>query len=71
MHICTEEPEPGSVVLLHGLRGTAYQRHSSDGLFHPTTDSPPVTFAELESHARRDGRPLLLVHDTAVLRSLR
>lgn len=31
------EPTKGSVVVLNGVTGTAYQRHHSDGLWHSTT----------------------------------
>lgn len=29
-----DEPPVGSIVLVHGPTGTAYQRHYSDGLWH-------------------------------------
>jgi hypothetical protein len=31
-----EQPDCGSVVLAHGLTGTAYQRFYSDGIWHGT-----------------------------------
>lgn len=30
------QPLPGSVVLTHGMHGTAWQRFFSDGKWHPT-----------------------------------
>jgi hypothetical protein len=32
-----EEPGPASILLVDGLQGTAWQRHSSGGLWHSTT----------------------------------
>lgn len=43
-------PPHGSVVLVHGLEGTAYQRFYSDGLFYcggPKAIKGPIDFAGL------------------------
>lgn len=66
MKIATTEPSLGSIVLLEGPTGTAYQRLFSTGLFHSTTKGidKGFTFAELEERAGRPGAvPILLVHE--------
>lgn len=53
-----EEPLPGSVVLINGEYGTAWQRHFSDGLWHRTGGGRAKTWAEMLWH-----RNLVLVYD--------
>jgi hypothetical protein len=42
-----DEPPHGSVVLLNGVTGTAWQRHYTDGLWHSTAHAVPYTWANL------------------------
>lgn len=57
------EPQPGSVVLINGPFGMAWQRHFDDGLWHSTRpkDGRPREWAYLMSK-----RNLVLVYDAAV-----
>lgn len=56
------EPPLGSILLVHGLEGTAYQRHYSDGLYHSTTGRT-LTFEQLLATDKGgDNGRLLLVH---------
>jgi len=43
------EPPPGSVVLVHGRTGTAYQRHHADGLWHSAAGMRYVNWEHLKS----------------------
>lgn len=49
MKITPTDPVPphGSVVLRHGLQGTAYQRHRHDGFFRSTSRATAMQYAEL------------------------
>lgn len=66
--ISVREPEPpaGSVVLLEGLTGTAYQRLFSTGRWHSVTKGLTVSYTWAELAARvtgRDGaKPMLLAY---------
>lgn len=55
------EPEPGSLVLVNGNHGTAWQRFFSDELWHSTRGGRAKTWAELLHY-----RNLVLVYDAAV-----
>lgn len=60
-------PPHGSVVMVHGLEGTAYQRFYSDGLFYcggRKAIEGPVTFAELFSIGGNDDARVYLVFET-------
>lgn len=52
------EPEPGSVVLVHGRYGIAWQRHSRDGLWHCTLGRKPKPWDWI-----RKRRNVFLVYD--------
>lgn len=57
--IAREEPYPGSVVMTHGEFGTAWQRSSRDGQWHPTfgtTGPKPWRWLLTRRH-------LILLHD--------
>lgn len=41
------EPPEGSVVLIHGDTGTAYQRLYRTGMWHPTSGAISLDWAEL------------------------
>lgn len=59
------EPAFGSVLLAHGLTGTAFQRFFSDGLYHGT-NGKVLTFEELVTASLGTGgtgHPVLLIHD--------
>jgi hypothetical protein len=43
----TIQPPFGSVVLLHGTSGTAWQRFHSDGLWHSTQGGQPLGWKRL------------------------
>jgi hypothetical protein len=60
----TAAPARGSVVLVHGTTGTAYQRFYSDDLFYPAGRSTGVSFEHLLSLAGDQG--VLLVHDASL-----
>jgi hypothetical protein len=60
----TAAPASGSVVLIHGTTGTAYQRFYADGLFYPAGRSTGVSFEHLLSLAGDQG--VLLVHDASL-----
>lgn len=52
----------GSVVLVEGPSGTAYQRQHSTGVWHSATRV--ATWSELQSRTDRPGAfPLIVVHD--------
>lgn len=55
------EPPPGTVLLWQGARGTAVQRHNSDGLWHTTTGQKK-TWAELTEHAETRHQPLIVLY---------
>jgi hypothetical protein len=60
------EPPAGSIVMLEGPTGTAYQRLFSTERWHSTTQGISVSFswAELRSRAARQGAyPVLLVFE--------
>ena len=46
LHPTDQEPNPGSVLLLHGETGTAVQRFFNDGLYHSVTGKV-YTYLEL------------------------
>lgn len=54
----TEEPEPGSVVLVNGRHGTAWQRYFDDGLWHSVRGGRPRTWGEVSQM-----RNMLLAYD--------
>lgn len=55
----TYEPEPGSIVLVEGLHGTAWQRFFSDGLWHSVHEgTKPLLWVEV-----LEKRNLVLVYD--------
>lgn len=54
---CTE-PEPGSIVLVKGIYGTAWQRFFSDGLWHSVRGGRPRTWEEILTEDR-----VVLVYD--------
>lgn len=53
-----EEPPEGSVILLHGDTGTAYQRLFSTGMWHPTNGGAAITWAEVW----QKGTSVVLIH---------
>lgn len=55
------QPPKGSIVLTDGPRGTAWQRHYSDGLWHSSTGRTK-TWASLQSYARRFAMPLIHIY---------
>ena len=55
-----DEPTYGSVVMIYGPTGTAYQRFYRDGLWHGT-NGDLRTFAELR--AMDPGHPLIVIHN--------
>ena len=64
-----EQPPAGSVVLLEGPSGTAYQRLHSSGRWSSTTNSREVTWADLQARTDRQGAfPVLLVHNAETCR---
>lgn len=67
LNIDDEVPARGSVVMVHGLIGTAFQRLYSDGLFHSATRQNGVAFAAL-FRLGDPGAPdnVFLVHDAAL-----
>lgn len=66
------DPEPalGSVIMVEGETGTAYQRFYSDGLYHGT-NGRVAHYDLIKEHIRRHheegGSPVLLIHDTTAL----
>lgn len=60
------EPEPGSVVLLHGEHGTAWQRQFSDGLWHRVGGGRPRQWESLLAN-----RNVVLVYGAAVRQEFR
>lgn len=58
------EPPSGSVVMVQGRTGTAYQRFHSDGMWHGTTGQvlPWVELVAREARAKRDAP--LVIYDT-------
>ena len=57
-----DEPPNGSVLMVNGLSGLAYQR-LSDGLYHPATGRDPLAYRELfDLRKRDDDWPVLLIH---------
>jgi len=52
------EPLPGSIVLLDGRHGTAWQRHFSDGLWHCAGRAAPKTWEQIITK-----RNVVLVYD--------
>lgn len=64
LELTAREPSPGSVILLEGPTGTAYQHLFSTGRWHSSTQglSTGYTWAEIKKKASRDGAyPMLLV----------
>jgi hypothetical protein len=50
-----EEPPHGSVLLLHGHTGTAYQRHFSDGLWHAAGQRAGLSWSTLHKQSGFSG----------------
>ena len=57
----TEEPEPGSVVLVNGEFGCAWQRQFDDGLWRSVRGGKPRDWANMLTR-----RNLVLVYDAEV-----
>lgn len=55
------EPEPGSVMLVNGEFGQAWQRRFDDGLWHSTGGGKGKTMMEMLTY-----RNLVLVYDAAL-----
>ena len=53
-----QEPEPGSVVLVGGRHGTAWQRYFNDNRWHSTRGGRPVNW-----HTIMCKRNVVLVYD--------
>ncbi len=53
------EPAPASVVLINGPKGTAFQRHGSDGKWYRLGDRQPKTWGWLLRQ-----RNVVLVYET-------
>ncbi len=49
LRLTRESPEPprGSVLMVHGLTGTAFQRYYHDGLYYRPQQSQGITYAQL------------------------
>ena len=58
-----DEPSVSSVVMIHGDSGTAYQRLTSDGLWHSTTGRA-VSWSDLRAAAAP--RLPVLLHDPSL-----
>jgi hypothetical protein len=58
-----DAPEPiiGSVILRHGVRGTAYQRFADGGTWH-STNGAVTTWQNLQDTAAIRKQPLRLIH---------
>jgi hypothetical protein len=56
------EPPPGSVVLVHGVTGTAYQRFFSDGLWHAAGAVNGIGWNTL--NALNNNLGVIVLHDT-------
>jgi hypothetical protein len=50
----TPVPPCGTVIMVNGLTGTAWQRHYNDGLFHSTTGKMPQTWNQIKALKRDD-----------------
>lgn len=59
--IDTTEPEPGSVLLVQGEHGTAWQRWFKDGLWHSVRGGRGRTWDEMLRQ-----RHVVLVHEATV-----
>lgn len=57
-----DEPPHGSVILLNGPTGTAWQRHYRDGLWHPTTINASYPWAHLLDTRAVRATGILVIH---------
>ena len=58
-----KEPKKGSIVMTHGLEGTAWQRHHSDGLWHSSTGQVSTWSELFLRHSGTRGVSLILDSD--------